>query len=371
MFKPSPKGTLGNRSGLPSVAPGSQQISADFLNAIGRAIDQARIIPGNAFKHFETASGTYLEPSEDGREYLHPFYIQALGTKPGHSDKALISMVEGRVLGRVDAERGYYQAEPVGGYQYQHSLGIYGIWATVPANGLPSDNRAADDLSILKPAEVGAGIVKVDAIVNNPYLVQSNAPTYEIDISNEWRLIAIKAVGNDSDESPQGWTFEIVNLPLTEVLEYYTPGNAKYDPPRIVDSVKKTVRGDTDNMPASVNLDAGGIRSFPESLDGFTQDILPKVTLAGPNVLDEFNVSRPLVLKFQYRYSLHRQVEVGTYFLPIAYHRQEENGLHIQQVARSDFHFWPVPRMHTWSKWAEPTELEFGDTILPPGPPPP
>lgn len=368
MFKPSPKGTLGNRSGLPSIAPGSRQIPADFLNAIGRAIDQARIIPGNAFSHFETPGGTYLEPTENGREYLHPFYIQSLGTKPGHSDKALIAMTEGRVLGRADAERGYWEDEPIRGYEFQTSLGIYGLWASVPNDGLPAGNRTTDDLSIVKPG-TGVGITKLDAIEDSPYLVQSNAPIYEIDISSAWRLLAVKAVGSDSDETPKGWEFEIVNLLVTDVLKYYTPGQPEYDPPRIVDVSKMTVRGDTDNMPTNVNLDMGGQKSYPQSLDGFTQEILPVETVGGPVVLDSSNVARPLVLKYQYRYALHRLVEIGTYFLPIAYIRQGSKGLEIQQVARSDFHFWPVPRMHTWSKWAEPTELTFGDTVLPSPPP--
>lgn len=357
---------------MPAVPPGSLQIPADFLNAIGRAIDQARVVPGNALAHNETPGGTYLEPTENGQEFRHPFYIQYLGDKPGNSNKGLITIAEGRVLGRADGERGAWEFTATEGSrpgnEYQTSLGIYGIWAEVPASLLPADDRLTDDLSIIKPGE-GSGIELSDSIVNNPYLVSSNAPSYEIDLGTggEWYMIAIKATGTDSDETPKGWEFELVNLPLTEVLKYYDKEQGEYDPPRIVDNVQLTVRGDTDNMPQTINTDLGEIPNHPAQLDGFEERVLPVEQITGPVIEDpSTNEVRPLVLRYQYRYSLHRIVEIGTYFLPIAYHRSTGSGWEMQQVARSDFHFWPVPRIHTWSKWAEPTELIWGDTVLPP-----
>lgn len=362
---PTNHGTQGNRSGLRAVPPGSRQIPVEFLNAIGRAIDQARVVPGNALAHFETAGGTFLEPTENGREFLHPFFIQYLGDKPGDSGKGLMAMAEGRIMGRADAERGAWAKETPRGFETAESLGIYGLWGTVPANGLPTGSRSSDDLSIIT---IGAGLELAQSISANSALVQSNMPSYWIDISADWRLIAIKAVGRDSDETPKGWTFELVNLPLAEVQKYYNPAEAEYDPPRIVDRELEVVRGDTAAMPTEVNEALGELPNHPAQLDSWEEKILPKKETESEVMLEDPIAGgvKPIKLEWQYRYALHRQVEIGTYFLPIAYHRSTAQGLEIQQVARSDFHFFPVPRMHTWVKWAEPLKIIWGTTELPP-----
>lgn len=368
MIDPANRSTLGNRSGLRAVPPGSRQIPVQFLNAIGRAIDQSRIVPGNALAHFETPGGTYLEPTEGGREYLHPFYIQYLGDRPGYSDKAYISIVEGRIMGRVDAERGGWtkpddRHDPPQASD-QMGLGIYGLWAAIPEDGLPNGNRLEDDLSVIT---LGAGISRVDSIVDNGALVQSNAPIYQIEIGEAWHILCIKAVGRDNDETPKGWEFELVNIPYADALKYYDPNQLEYDPPRIVDSNYDPVRGDTANMPQAYDPSTGGVGNHPSEMDGWKEENQTVFTLSGPLVEDPIlGGVKPIVFRYKYRYTLHRLVEVGTYLFPICYHRSTAQGLQIQQVARSDFSFFPIPRINTWSKWAEPFALEWGDTELPP-----
>jgi hypothetical protein len=401
MIDPANRASLGNRSGLRAVPPGSRQIPAQFLNSIGRAIDQARIVPGNAFAHYETPGGTYLEPTEGGREYLHPFYVQYLGDKPGNANKGYISIIEGRILGRADGERGQWNRPDTrhdpAQEQFQNSLGIHGLWASIPDNGLPVDDRFIDDLSIIK---IGAGIKRADSIINNDFLVQSNAPIYEIEINpgttaegeeteeeetegeeeeetpTPWRLLFIKAINRDNDEPPRGWVFELTNLPYEEVLKFYDETAPEYDPPRIVDANYNPIRGDTEAMPVTYDpVLYSGVGNHPEEMDGWREEDQTVFSITGPAVEDPIlGGVKPLVFKYKYRYTLHRLVEVGTYVLPICYFRTTSKGLEIQQIARSDFHFFPVPRIHTWSKWAEPFALEFGDTELPPEPteePPP
>ena len=80
----------------------------------------------------------------------------------------------------------------------------------------------------------------------------------------------------------------------------------------------------------------------------------------------------PASINLRYRY-YHRLVvthlnEVGTHIYPIAYHRivpGDPPAAEIVQIARSDWHFWPMPKMPIWSRFHELVDFSADTTYIP------
>jgi len=193
-------------------------------------------------------------------------------------------------------------------------------------------------------------------------LYDGNQATYEIDSDGDWRLLHIRCSREMVAGVPGPWGVSLENAKLNDLQKIYAPyTGAEYDPPRIVcingEAVLANIEPpNNDASPPLVQEYAGGepvINQYP-----YTQQVM----VAGGGSL-------PLTLVTQKMWTLCALHEIGTYIIPIAYHRNTDAGVAVEQVVRSDVSFWPMPSHASWAFHEKIIGLE-ASTTLPPAPPP-
>lgn len=223
------------------------------------------------------------------------------------------------------------------------------------------------------------GSLTVKEAINKalPYLLDANQQLFEIDSDSNPRLIHLR-VTRSNGQAP--WSCTLQNSELSDLAKIYDHEQAEFNPPRIVNGDINIVVG-----PRTPNEE-------PVSKDPFLDNALGKVYLKGDNQnpwdsapLPDFDFSMnlkdvvvpdvppvyPTDLRMQgeQRYRTHQLAEVGTYIIPICYHRTTDKGFESIQVLRSDASFWPMPIHQVWSMqdnwqdlWRWP-DREFDPTI--------
>lgn len=181
------------------------------------------------------------------------------------------------------------------------------------------------------------------------YLFDLNRPTYKITSSaSEWCLIYIRAV---KTEHAAAWSFTLESDTVANVAKVYDSTDPAYDPPRIVNA-------DDQAVPVSNMEFAPVFAEYIPASPTVTQWIVPGIKDINDGQVD-------ITIETQRKYRRHTIEEVGTYIMPIAYHRATDAGLDIRQVARSDWAFWPVPLHAVWHS-ADEIIAFSGSTNLPP-----
>lgn len=178
-----------------------------------------------------------------------------------------------------------------------------------------------------------------------PFLLDANQALFEIDSDSEPRLIHLVCSRGAADNTP--WTVRLENDKLTEIQKYFTAPNEeghdaeKYNPPRVVDSFGQLVP-----EPGTSIGDAG---FFPSLIKNLTRPgnygeytFYTKLYDFYPLIPGGAQVSF-LKMDGEQRYRHHIIQEVGTYIVPICYHRTTDKGFESIQVLRSDAQFWPMP----------------------------
>jgi hypothetical protein len=107
-------------------------------------------------------------------------------------------------------------------------------------------------------------------------------------------------------------------------------------------------------------------------MDKFVKYESPPLTYTYPSLI---NVAEggvfPLTLITQMMFNITTVEEIGTYIIPIAYHRNIGDGVQVEQVLRSDASFWPMPKHAIWSEFEKIVSLSTTTALPPPEPPPP
>jgi hypothetical protein len=188
-------------------------------------------------------------------------------------------------------------------------------------------------------------------------LLNANQATYSLASGSEWHLLFIKA---QKTEVGGGWAFSLQSMEVEEAADLVDD-----DPPRMVDSLGYPIAvtsGKNDYATPALPY-----KELPDDPSGIQED-----KTAGPfrDYPDEGPVD--VQLTWLNRHSLHTTEELGTHIYPLAYHRivGDANPVaQVIQIARSDWHFWPLPKMGIWSKQPFITSLAKTTTTLPPPPP--
>lgn len=181
---------------------------------------------------------------------------------------------------------------------------------------------------------------------NLEVLFDPNRATYKINSSrSEWSVLFIRAKKEPSAlADPYGWQFTLESDTVANVAKVFDKTDPAYDPPRIVNK-------DAAAIPVADNEQKATITDYIGS--PATKTAYPvSFTLPG------WTGSVDLTIETEVKYRLHWVDEVGTYIMPIAYHKATDAGLDIRQVARSDWSFWPVPLHAVWSRAEEVVEFK-------------
>lgn len=204
---------------------------------------------------------------------------------------------------------------------------------------------------------IGSSVEVVSAINKDlGLLVDGNLATYRLDSDSEWRLLHVRC----SRTAETQWAFSLENAKLTDLQKIYDEDAPEYDPPRIMDFQGRVVV----NNPSAPNagIDPPNFRG-PFS---WGEEPSPESSYLYPHLVKiEDGSSQPLSLRTEWNYHVTSVQEVGTYILPIAYHRNTGGGVEVVQIARSDLSFWPMPPHAVWSRFEKIVGLE-GGTELPP-----
>jgi len=193
-------------------------------------------------------------------------------------------------------------------------------------------------------------------------LLNANQATYSIASGSEWHLLFVAAV---KTEVGGGWAFSLQSMSVEDAADL-----VDLYPPHMVDSLGYPIAvtpGRDDYATPAMPYKEAPIDPSPIQEDktaGPLKDYLPESP--------ESNVPIDIQLIWLNRQSLHTTEELGTHLYPIAYHRivGDTNPVaQVVQVARSDWHFWPLPKMGIWSKQPQITSLAKTSTTIPPPPP--
>lgn len=191
------------------------------------------------------------------------------------------------------------------------------------------------------------------------YLYDPNMAVFEIDSDSDWGLIHIKCTRVQNG----GWVFALENAKVTDLMKIYTFGEPEYDPPRIVCSSDTPVPETTTGLNNDVT---------PPLFELYDWNIFnnPEINYTYPAFIETATGQQPLTLKTRMRYTVTIVQEIGTYIIPIAYHRNTAQKTEVLQIARSDASFWPMPKHAVWGKFEKIIGLEASTVLPPPSPPP-
>lgn len=183
---------------------------------------------------------------------------------------------------------------------------------------------------------------------NLEVLFDPNRATYKINSSrSEWSVLFIRAKKEPSAlADPYGWQFTLESDTVANVAKVFDKTDPAYDPPRIVNR---------DAAAIPVADSEALVTTYTYSPPGYTP----------PQFSYQVNIPYPgggdpvtLTIETAIRNRMHWIEEVGTYVMPIAYHKATDAGLDIRQVARSDWSFWPVPLHSVWHRAEEIKEFK-------------
>ena len=198
---------------------------------------------------------------------------------------------------------------------------------------------------------LGTGVTITDALQPNlGLLLDANQATYEIASGAGLHLLFIRADRTGPDTA---WAFSLQSLPVEQVENIFKSiaEGGENNSPHWVDGNGYPVAMDTAwqsyTYPNTPN------REYPPGpLPSQIETTAPDVVQAKQSGVT--NVLSPIELEFDPgRMSLNKITEVGTHIFPLAYHRivdGEPPRALVIQVARSDWHFWPMPTFPVWSK---------------------
>ena len=212
---------------------------------------------------------------------------------------------------------------------------------------------------------IGASITVLEALNKTlGVLYDANLATYEIESDGDWRLLHIRCSRGMVEGVPGPWGVSLENAKLNDLQKIYAPyTGAEYDPPRIVSRIGEAVPENieppnNDVSPPYVQEYAGGEPIY------YQYPYPEQIGVASGGFL-------PLQLVTQKMFTLCALHEIGTYIIPIAYHRNTDGGVAVEQVVRSDVSFWPMPSHAAWSYHEKIIGLEASTTLPPPSPEPP
>ena len=198
---------------------------------------------------------------------------------------------------------------------------------------------------------LGTGVTIKDALQPQlGLLLDANQATYEIASGSGLHLLFIRA---DRTGPNTGWGFSLQSLPIEEVEDIFkSPSDGgENSAPHWVDSEGYQVAMDTEAesyRPAATFLREYGPGNVPTEVESTIPQTIEGRDAIGTSVL------APLELGFDpSRMALNKITEVGTHIYPLAYHRIVQGNpprALVIQVARSDWHFWPMPTVPVWSR---------------------
>ena len=192
-------------------------------------------------------------------------------------------------------------------------------------------------------------------------LLNANQATYSIASGSAWHLLFIKAV---KTEVGGDWVFGLQSMEVEDAADLIDAF-----PPHMVDSLGYPIA-------VTPGRDDYSTPAMPYKEPPLDPSPIQQDLVAGP-VKDYIGISPTsgvpvnLQLTWLNRQSLHTTEEIGTHLFPIAYHRivGDTNPVaQVVQVARSDWHFWPLPKMGIWSKQPQITTFAKAGTSPPPPP---
>lgn len=203
--------------------------------------------------------------------------------------------------------------------------------------------------------QLGTGVSISSGLAKNlGYLLDCNGATYEISSGSDWHLLAVLAKGSwnngVANKLVETWTYELVSKKVSDLkTEVGT---------RFVDKHGLTVNKIA-TAPGS-----GGYSIDPALMTGD-----PAILSTEPDKIASWPPYFSTQVSVEFwddRQSVFNLTEIGTHILPVAYHRIVDKSAQVVQVARSDFHFWPIPTLPIWSKMDDLVSVKAGTgTVIP------
>lgn len=193
-------------------------------------------------------------------------------------------------------------------------------------------------------------------------LLDCNNATYNIKSGSSWHLLYIKAT-----QSGEGWTFALLSDKVEDVAKLYNPSEGESQLPKFVCT-------DTDGgngrqvLPYVLKPPYSVVQGFPTfdeenrvDASQLETDLYAKTNAYPPEGTEDWN--KGVISYDDSMKQLTTLRETGVHIYQIAYHRivaGTPTTAEIVQVARSDFHFWPVPVLPVWSRYDNLRSFTFG-----------
>lgn len=184
-------------------------------------------------------------------------------------------------------------------------------------------------------------------------LLDCNNATYNIKSGSSWHLLYIKAT-----QSGQGWTFSLLSDKVEDVAKLYNPEEGEGQLPKFVCTDNDGGNG-RQVLPYVLKPPHEVIQGFPtfdeqvrEVASSLESDMYINTADSLEPTTDNWNKG-----KIEYDNQLIQLTtlrETGVHIYQIAYHRivaGTPTTAEIVQIARSDFHFWPIPVLPVWSRY--------------------
>lgn len=211
---------------------------------------------------------------------------------------------------------------------------------------------------------IGAGVTVKKALKKDlGLLLDANQASYGLKSGSAWHLLFIRAVKTEANGK---WVFSLESDTAENVGKIYKKGMAGYDPPRFIGPypISHSTRWWDPYLPAIRYRGLPIPPPDPEEISVTWYDI--NATFSPPLLED-----RTLKLRWYERHTYTELTEIGTHIYPIAYHRivkpDDENlapVAQVVQVARSDWHFWPMPTVPIWALRPQLLDLTMDGTII-------
>lgn len=193
--------------------------------------------------------------------------------------------------------------------------------------------------------------VKIASGINQSlgYLLDCNNATYSIKSGSAWHLLYIIASFKSDPDSPeQGtWVFKMESDTVSNAAFAIKNNNAAY----MSDSIGKPI------------MDTPGTRAQDPLISENYLDPESLKSLESVGQSMGYPLMGPVNTYFDYYdyWSYYSTLqERGNHIYPIAYHRITPDGAQIVQIARSDWHFWPVPNLPIYGKTIKPLQVRVG-----------